>query len=56
MPLALEHFDLRSYDLVISSEIRSRQGRAGSIPARGIICYWHTPMRYCDLYPAYLHE
>ena len=56
MPLALETFDLRAYDLVISSE---------SGPAKGVIvpssaqhfCYCHTPMRYLwDLYPAYLHE
>src|ERR1700752_4845642 len=45
MPLALEHFDLRGYDLVVSSE---------SGPAKGVItssstvhgCYCHTPMRY----------
>ncbi len=56
MPIALEHFDLRDYDLVISSE---------SGPAKGVltgsntrhVCYCHTPMRYLwDLYPAYLHE
>jgi glycosyltransferase involved in cell wall biosynthesis len=56
MPLALEHFDLRAYDLVVSSE---------SGPAKGVItrpetrhvCYCHTPMRYLwDLYPQYLHE
>jgi glycosyltransferase involved in cell wall biosynthesis len=56
MPLALEYFDLRDYDLVLSSE---------SGPAKGVltpsttrhICYCHTPMRYLwDLYPAYLHE
>ncbi len=56
MPIALESFDLRGYDLVISSE---------SGPAKGVIlnsstrhvCYCHTPMRYLwDLYPAYLHE
>lgn len=56
MPLALEQFDLRDYDLVISSE---------SGPAKGVlvpsgtrhICYCHTPMRYLwDLYPAYLRE
>jgi glycosyltransferase involved in cell wall biosynthesis len=55
-PIALEHFDLRGYDLVISSE---------SGPAKGVltsshthhVCYCHTPMRYLwDLYPAYLHE
>jgi glycosyltransferase involved in cell wall biosynthesis len=45
MPLALEQFDLRDYDLIISSE---------SGPAKGIvapphsvhICYCHSPMRY----------
>lgn len=56
MPMALESFDLRGYDLVISSE---------SGPAKGVItcagtrhvCYCHTPMRYLwDLYPEYLHE
>lgn len=45
MPMALEQFDMRDYDLVISSE---------SGPAKGIIpnstathvCYCHSPMRY----------
>ena len=45
MPLALEQFDLRDYDLIISSK---------SGPAKGIvapphavhICYCHSPMRY----------
>jgi glycosyltransferase involved in cell wall biosynthesis len=45
MPLALEQFDLREYDLIISSE---------SGPAKGVIvredsvhiCYCHSPMRY----------
>ncbi|WP_051564609.1 glycosyltransferase family 4 protein [Desulfovermiculus halophilus] len=53
MPLALEQFDLRDYDLVISSE---------SGPAKGVltrpdalhICYCHTPMRYLwDMYHDY---
>jgi glycosyltransferase involved in cell wall biosynthesis len=53
MPRALYEFDLRSYDLIISSE-------AG--PAKGIIpnpeayhlCYCHSPMRYFwDLYHDY---
>lgn len=56
MPLALESFDLREYELIISSE---------SGPAKGVItpadslhiCYCHSPMRYLwDLYPAYLQE
>lgn len=45
MPLVLEQFDLRDYDLVISSE---------SGPAKGVltradtahVCYCHSPMRY----------
>jgi len=56
MPMALESFDLRGYDLVISSE---------SGPAKGVLtsartthlCYCHTPMRYLwELYPAYREE
>jgi len=55
-PMALESFDLRDYDLIVSSE---------SGPAKGVItrsdsrhvCYCHTPMRYLwDLYPAYSRE
>mgnify|MGYP001296991610 CR=1 FL=1 len=54
MPLGLEQFDLREYDLVISSE---------SGPAKGVltaprtlhICYCHTPMRYLwDMYHDYM--
>jgi glycosyltransferase involved in cell wall biosynthesis len=53
MPIALEQLDLRSYDLVISSE---------SGPAKGVltapntlhVCYCHTPMRYLwDMYHDY---
>jgi len=56
MPMALESFDLRGYDLVVSNE---------SGPAKGVItdsatrhvCYCLTPMRYLwDLYPAYRNE
>lgn len=52
-PLALEQFDLSSYDLVISSE---------SGPAKGVltsgqtchVCYCHSPMRYLwDFYHHY---
>lgn len=52
-PLAVEQFDLRGYDVVISSE---------SGPAKGVItdpetchiCYCHTPMRYVwDSYHQY---
>ena len=52
-PLALEQFDLRGYDLVLSSE---------SGPAKGVlttaetchVCYCHSPMRYLwDFYHGY---
>jgi glycosyltransferase involved in cell wall biosynthesis len=56
MPIALEHFDLRKYDLVISSESGPAKGIMTSSHTRHI-CYCHSPMRYLwDLYPAYLHE
>ncbi|MEK7404701.1 MAG: glycosyltransferase [Acidobacteriota bacterium] len=56
MPLALEHFDLRGYDLIISSESGPAKGILAPSTARHI-CYCHTPMRYLwELYPAYLHE
>jgi glycosyltransferase involved in cell wall biosynthesis len=54
-PLALEQFDLRDYDLVISSE---------SGPAKGVLTsaetlhlsYCHSPMRYIwDLYHEYIN-
>lgn len=53
MPLALEQFDLSSYDLIISSESGPAKG---IIPAPGKphICYCHSPMRYAwDLYHEY---
>ena len=45
MPLALEHLDLRGYDLIISSESGPAKG---VIPPAGSVhvCYCHTPMRY----------
>jgi glycosyltransferase involved in cell wall biosynthesis len=56
MPMALEHLDLRGYDLVISSESGPAKGVITSSHARHI-CYCHSPMRYLwELYPAYLHE
>lgn len=56
MPMALETFDLRGYDLVVSSESGPAKGViAGSRTAH--VCYCHTPMRYLwDLYPAYRSE
>ncbi|HZS55519.1 MAG TPA: glycosyltransferase [Bryobacteraceae bacterium] len=55
-PIALEHFDLRGYDLVVSSESGPAKGVLTSSHTRHV-CYCHTPMRYLwDLYPDYLHE
>jgi glycosyltransferase involved in cell wall biosynthesis len=56
MPMALEDFDLRPYDLVISSESGPAKGVLTSATSRHI-CYCHTPMRYLwELYPAHRHE
>ena len=56
MPMALESFDLRGYDLVISSESGPAKGVITSSDTRHV-CYCHTPMRYLwDLYPAYRNE
>ena len=52
-PLALEQFDLSSYDLVITSESGPAKGVV--VPARTChLCYCHTPMRYIwDMYHFY---
>lgn len=56
MPMALESFDLRGYDLVVSSESGPAKGVIAPSTTRHI-CYCHTPMRYLwDLYPAYRNE
>src|SRR5262245_28591042 len=56
MPMALESFDLRGYDLILSSESGPAKGVLTPSGARHV-CYCHTPMRYLwDLYPAYLNE
>ena len=56
MPMALESFDLRGYDLVVSSESGPAKGVIAPSTARHV-CYCHTPMRYLwDLYPAYRNE
>jgi glycosyltransferase involved in cell wall biosynthesis len=55
MPLALEQLDLRSYDLVISSEAGPAKGVLVS-PHTTHVCYCHSPMRYAwDMYHEY-HE
>lgn len=56
MPIATESFDLRNYDLVISSESGPAKGVITSATTRHF-CYCHTPMRYLwELYPAYRNE
>ena len=56
MPMALESFDLREYDLIVSSESGPAKGVITSSTARHV-CYCHTPMRYLwDFYPAYRNE
>jgi glycosyltransferase involved in cell wall biosynthesis len=56
MPLALESFDLRGYELLVSSESGPAKGVLAPSTARHV-CYCHTPMRYLwDLYPAYRNE
>ncbi len=56
MPFALEHLDLRGYDLIISSESGPAKGLMLNASSRHI-CYCHSPMRYLwDLYPDYLHD
>src|ERR1051325_8188155 len=56
MPMALESFDLRGYDLIVSSESGPAKGVIPSSTARHV-CYCHTPMRYLwDLYPAYRND
>jgi glycosyltransferase involved in cell wall biosynthesis len=56
MPMALESFDLRCYDLVISSESGPAKGVITSSTTRHV-CYCHTPMRYLwELYPAYRND
>src|SRR5581483_2121736 len=56
MPMALESFDLRGYDLILSCESGPAKGVLAPSTARHI-CYCFTPMRYLwDLYPAYRNE
>jgi glycosyltransferase involved in cell wall biosynthesis len=56
MPLAVEQFDLRPYDLVISSSHAVAKGVLTRAD-QPHISYIHTPMRYAwELYQAYLTE
>lgn len=55
-PIAIEQFDLSSYDLIISSSHAVAKGvltHSGQVH----ICYCHSPMRYAwDLYHQYINE
>jgi glycosyltransferase involved in cell wall biosynthesis len=56
LPLAVEQFDLSSYDLIISSSHSVAKGVITG-PDQLHICYCHAPMRYAwDLQHAYLQE
>lgn len=56
MPIAIEQFDLSSYDLVISSSHAVAKGVITG-PNQKHICYIHSPMRYAwDLQHQYLKE
>lgn len=55
-PFAIEQFDLRGYDVVVSSSHCVAKGiltKADQLH----ICYCHSPIRYCwDMYNEYLEE
>lgn len=52
-PLAVEQFDLRGFDLVLSSSHCAAKGVLAPSPACHI-CYCHTPLRYAwDMYREY---
>ena len=56
MPLAIEQFDLSSYDLILSSSHAFAKGVITG-PDQLHVCYCHSPIRYAwDLYPRYLEE
>jgi glycosyltransferase involved in cell wall biosynthesis len=55
-PLAIEHFDLHQYDLILSSSHCVAKGVI-THPEQLHICYCHTPVRYAwDLMHSYLKE
>ena len=56
MPLAVEHFDLSGYDLVISSSYAVAKGVLTG-PDQLHLCYCHSPVRYAwDLQELYLRQ
>jgi len=55
-PLAIEQFDLSSYDLIISSSHAVAKGVL-THSSQVHVCYCHSPMRYAwDLYHQYIKE
>lgn len=55
-PFAIEQFDLRGYDVVISSSHCVAKGVLTKVDQLHI-CYCHSPIRYCwDMYNEYLEE
>jgi glycosyltransferase involved in cell wall biosynthesis len=56
MPLAVEQFDLRGYDLILSSSYAVAKGVLTG-PGQLHVCYCHSPIRYAwDLQEQYLEE
>ncbi|MDN3524160.1 glycosyltransferase [Halomonas sabkhae] len=56
MPYAIEQFDLRDFDLVISSSHAVAKG-VPTHPGQFHLCYCHTPVRYAwDMKEAYLRD
>jgi glycosyltransferase involved in cell wall biosynthesis len=56
MPLAIEHFDLAAYDLVLSSSYAVAKGVITG-PDQLHLCYCHSPPRYAwDLQELYLRQ
>jgi glycosyltransferase involved in cell wall biosynthesis len=56
MPLAVEQFDLSSYDIIISSSYAFAKGVITG-PDQLHICYCHSPIRYAwDLHAQYLSQ
>jgi glycosyltransferase involved in cell wall biosynthesis len=54
-PFAMERFDLRGYDLVLSSSSAFGKGVI-TRPGTMHICYCHTPMRWCWNYDEYVER
>ena len=55
-PIAIEQFDLHSYDLILSSSHAVAKGVLTHL-GQLHVCYCHTPMRYAwDLYHSYVRD